>query len=308
MVAEKVKKLQGFKRAQLFQTIFVWSMIIIPIVHWLIFWLGVNLNSILMAFQLPTGEYSLFTLQQVIESLGNAGSKLTIAVKNTLTYFVVGLFMTAFNLVVSYCLFKKVRAWRFFEIAFYLPSIVGGVVMELAFVQFLSPVSAYTTAGPIVELLMAVGVPAKEVPVFLGQDWANKTLIFYTCWIGWGGNMLLFCGAFARIPLEVIESARLDGISGLKELIYILFPLIWPTFSTILVLQFTGLFGAGGPVLTMTGGNFDTQTIGYWIYDLVTESGSYNEVAAAGLVFTCIGTPIALFVRWLVDKVPAVEY
>ncbi len=305
---EKIKKSQGYKRAKILETVFIWSMIIIPIIHWLIFWLGVNLNSILMAFQLPTGEFSLFTLQEVFASLGNAGSKLAIAVKNTLTYFVIGLFMTIFNLFVSYCLFKKVKAWRFFEIAFYLPSIIGGVVMELAFVNLLSPASPYTTAGPVVELLMNLGIPTNKIPVFLGPKWANTTLMFYTIWIGWGGNMLLFCGAFARIPLEIIESARLDGISGLKELTHILFPLIWPTFSTILVLQFTGLFGAGGPVLTMTNGNHNTQTIGFWIYDLVTDGGSYNEVAAAGLVFTCIGTPIALLVRWLVDKVPTVEY
>ena len=37
-------------------------------------------------------------------------------------------------------------------------------------------------------------------------------------------------------------------------------------------------------------------------------AGSYNLVSAAGLCFTLVGVPIILFVRWLMEKVPAVEY
>ena len=49
--------------------VFVLAVLVIPIIHWLVFWFGVNINSILMAFQLPTGEWSIDTLKFVIREI-----------------------------------------------------------------------------------------------------------------------------------------------------------------------------------------------------------------------------------------------
>ena len=35
---------------------------------------------------------------------------------------------------------------------------------------------------------------------------------------------------------------------------------------------------------------------------------AYNQVAATGLLFTLIGVPIILLARWLIEKIPVVEY
>lgn len=122
--------------------------------------------------------------------------------------------------------------------------------------------------------------------------------------------MLLLSGALARIPVEVLESARLDGIGTGRELVSMIVPLVWPTMSTILILNMTGLFGASGPILLFTKGQWGTSTIGYWIFDKVAFVGisAYNEVAAAGLIFTAIGVPIIMFFKWLLERIPAVEY
>ena len=122
--------------------------------------------------------------------------------------------------------------------------------------------------------------------------------------------MLLLGGALARVPIEILESARLDGIKPWQELIYMILPLIWSTLSTLLILSMTSLFIADGPILLFTSGKFHTATIGYWIFDKVYYQGvgAYNSVAAAGLVFTLVGAPIILFVKHLIEKVPVVEY
>ena len=163
--------------------------------------------------------------------------------------------------------------------------------------------------GPLGVMLSNMGV--NPVPEFLANsDYATWTIMFYTIWVGWGGHMLLLGGALARIPLEVIESARLEGITPGRELIQIVLPMIWPTLSTLLILQMTGLFSAGGPVLLFTRGAYDTATLGYWIFAKVKFNGAsaYNQVSAAGLIFTAIGVPVILFVRWLIERVPSIEY
>ena len=122
--------------------------------------------------------------------------------------------------------------------------------------------------------------------------------------------MLLFGGAFARIPTELIEAAKLDGITPVKEFIYLILPLVWSTLSTLLILNMTGLFAASGPILLFTKGAYRTTTIGYWIFDKVKYVGvsAYNEVAAAGLVFSAIGVPVIMFFKWLLERIPTVEY
>ena len=38
-----------------------------------------------------------------------------------------------------------------------------------------------------------------------------------------------------RIPQEVIEAAKLDGVGVGRELFGIILPMIWPTISTLLI-------------------------------------------------------------------------
>lgn len=287
--------------------VFVVAILVIPIVHWLIFWFGVNINSILMAFQLPTGEWSLETLQTVVREIvgnqSNADINLNTAIKNTFIYFIKDLLMLPFHLIIAYFFYKKIPGYRVYQVIFYLPSIISGVAFSTMFSSFIA------SSGPLGVLLKNMGV--NPVPQLLANsDYATKTILFYTIWIGWGGNMLLLGGALARVPLEILESARLDGIKPWQELVYMILPLIWSTLSTLLILNMTSLFLADGPILLFTAGKYQTSTIGYWIFDKVYYQGigAYNSVAAAGLVFTVVGTPIILFVKHLIEKVPVVEY
>ena len=124
--------------------------------------------------------------------------------------------------------------------------------------------------------------------------------------------MLVLGGAFERIPAEVLEAAKLDGVGPVRELTQLIVPMIWPTISTLLILYATGLFNASGPIFLFgTKGSYETWTLSYWIFHKVLYGGSgqYNTVSAMGLIFTCIGVPIVMFVRWLFERViPAVEY
>lgn len=287
--------------------VFVVAILIIPIIHWLVFWLGVNINSILMAFQLPTGEWSIdtlkFVIREIVSNEANTDINLNTSIKNTLIYFTKDLLMLPFHLIIAYFFYKKIPGYRAFQVIFYLPSIISGVAFSTMFSSFIA------SSGPIGILLKSCGVD--PVPQLLANsDYATGTILFYTIWIGWGGNMLLLGGALARVPIEILESARLDGIKPWQELIYMILPLIWSTLSTLLILSMTSLFIADGPILLFTSGKFHTATIGYWIFDKVYYQGvgAYNSVAAAGLVFTLVGAPIILFVKHLIEKVPVVEY
>ena len=79
-------------------------------------------------------------------------------------------------------------------------------------------------------------------------------------------------------------------------------------------MNFKGIFSASGPVLLFTQGEYETTTISYWMFSQIYGGGgyggasSYGLVSAMGLCLTIVAVPLTVFVRKLVEKIPAVEY
>lgn len=297
------------KNIDLNRLAFIIFVLAIPLFMLVVSWGFVNIKSFLMAFQLPTGEWSMETFEMVFLEMKMFGGEasLLISIRNTLIFFLKDLCMYPLHILVAYFLYKKIKGYKVFQIILYLPGIISAVAVTMAFKEFISP------SGPLGQLLINAGVckNIEDVPELLtNNNYAVWTVMFYTIWLGWGGNMLLLGGAMARIPVDLLEAARLDGIESGKEIIYIICPLIWPTISSLLILGLTGLFNAGGPVLLLTGGAAQTSTISYWIYNWTVNAGpaGYNRVSAAGLIFTAIGVPLILVLRKLIERIPTVEF
>ncbi len=289
--------------------IFIAVLLLIPIVNWALFWLTVNISSIGLAFQdQRTGVFTWRNFKDFWDIISKQDGELYIALINTFKYFFIGLFITTpLSLIVAYFIYKKIAWHRFFLIVFYLPCIISGLVMVKVYTEFLLP------NGPLSQLFN-LSIPPEGM--FARSTSATPAIIVYTIWTGiGGGNMLLFIGAMSRVPIEVLESAKLEGCGPFREIVSIIAPLIWPTISTMIILSFTGIFGASGPILLFgTDGKFKTMTLSFWIFKQVYGigefggSGSYNLVSATGLCFTLVGVPIILLTHWLVEKVPSVEY
>lgn len=251
--------------------IFVYLMVSLAIVNFIVFYVAVNLNSILLAFQEFIG-YDENYVEQYVWSLGNfksmfkefalPNSTVGIAVRNTLKYFATNIFlMIPVSYFVSYLLFKQIRGYGVFRVVFFLPSIISAVVYVTVFKNIIS------TFGPLYMLLDKVF--GYQMPPLLGDSrTATPTIIIYTIWTGLGINMILYQGAMKRIPTEVLEACQIDGGNKFHELFYIITPMVWPTVSMTIILAFTGLFNSSGPILlfseagTVAGGN-DTTTIAF---------------------------------------------
>lgn len=293
------------------ETIFLFLMLALPVVQWLIYFFYLNIDSILLAFQdKRTGAFTFQNFQLVWEQLVDPRGDINIAIKNTMIYFSTDfLIILPLSLLMSYFFYKKILFYKGFRVIFYLPAIVSAMVMVESFASFVAP------NGPVATVLEWFGYTIPPQGLFADSDTATNTIVIYCIWTGFCSKVLLFGGAMARIPVELLESARLDGCGPFRELWQMIFPLIWATTSTQIVLLFTGLFNSSGPILLFTNGAYDTQTLNYWIFAQIYGSGkyggntgNYNIVSCTGLCFTLVGVPVILFIRWLMDRVPAVEY
>ena len=310
MKMKKDGSMQGRRRQQ---RIFIIVMLFIPVVHWLITWIFINSSAILMAFQNRQGEWALSNFSEVFNMLfdksGNA--TLRIAFENSvLTFFFAEFVGVPITLTVSYFIYKQIHGYKMFRVIFYLPHIISGIVVITAFKQLVSPL------GPFTSLCESIGINLPVEGLLHTEGWATPTIIFYTIWTGACGN-ILFYSAMSRIPPELIEVGRIEGLQLFKELIYVIMPLIWPTFSTTVILDLCGILNAGGPVLLFGVGDVVKKarayTLPYWFFSQVYSGGagglgSYGVMSCVGLCFTSISVPFTLLIRHLLNKVNSAEY
>lgn len=288
--------------------VFIWGMLFLPILWFLVFWVYVNIDSILMAFKVYEGagqySWSLQNFKDIFREFSLPDSVLPLALKNTLSFFPLNLLTILLSIFFSYLFYRKMPGYRFFRVVFYLPSIISGVIMVTVFKNVIGP------NGPLSMLLKnCFGFTTETIPYWTSDEkYAMGTILFYTFWTSFGLNVIMLGGAMARAPQQVIESARIDGVGMFRELFNIMVPLVWPTISTTLIFALAGIFTASGVTLLMTNGAFGTMNISLFIFQNVTIS-SYEFPSAVGLLFTIVGFPIVMIGRHFLNKIYSeVEY
>jgi len=314
MVTESLKKTkyddlpQSLKKGK---NIFIVYMIILPTLGFLVFYLAVNINSILMAFQRFDGyidgkaeyNWTFENFTHLATSLTTKENQLLLALKNTLLFFSNEIIlMLPATFFISYFLFKKITGYKIFRVLFYLPNILSAMIMVVSYKNIIA------VEGPISNIIWNQG--GNPLPSFLtNSDTAIWTILIYCIWAGFGANLILFQGGMFRIPTDVLEAAALDGVNAWQELTKIILPMMWNTFSTVLILKLSTLFTVSGPILLFTQGSYDTYTISYWIFAQVQGSANFSFASAVGLFFTLVNVPIVFGVRFIVNRIYAnIEY
>ena len=298
---EKAKRRGSeFSKIRFKRSLFIIGMMSIAVINFLVFWLYVNFNSILMGFQMQTSKGLIWTLdnfERFFREFKISDFQLDLEIKNSMLLYVTGTFISLpLSLLFAYYLFKKVAWAGVFRVIFFLPSIISAAVLVTLFKYLVLP------SGPLNELLSLISGKNVGIEWVVDEKYSMFTILFYTVWTGFGGNIVMLTGAIHRIPEDVIEYGKLEGISMTRELFTIVIPLMWPTLSTLIICGTAGLFTASGPVLLFTEGQHGTMTLGYFIFDKV-RVGQYYYPAAIGLIFTVIGVPITLLVKYLCDHV-----
>ncbi len=291
-------------RAKKQEYLFVASLLVVPIIFFLVFWVYVNIDSFVLAFQRDKGGQTYFTLEN-FEAVfneflkgGEGEYELLTSLKNTLLFFIVNLVVVLpLSLLMSYFVYKKIAGYKIFRTVTYLPNIIASSALVTLFVY------TFKTGGPYHALL---GVPRLEYKSPLEQENAIFMLLLYNVLFGFGGNMVIFGGAMNSISGDVLEAGEIDGCNWFQELIYLIIPMMWPTISTLLILSFSSILSATGPILAMTKGKNDTSTLSFKLYSLATGaegmSQDTNLAAAIGMVMTIVVFPIILLIRKVIFK------
>ncbi|MDD7165225.1 MAG: sugar ABC transporter permease [Clostridia bacterium] len=299
--------------------LFAGSLLLIPIIHFCVFNLYVNLNAVLLSFKTYKADIDSYVwnfgdffinYKDMFKAFTVEGSGLLLSCRNSLVFTILNnFFLLPLSVILTYFLHKKMPCTLFFRVIFQLPSIISVVVLVMVF-RFMFD----STIGFVNPFLKWIGLE-KIIPKegWLGTEkTAWILMITYCVWVGFGGNVLLLSGAMARVPSELIEAAKIDGIGFWSELWHIEVPLIGGTISTMLLLSVQVFFSYFLPVQLLTNGGPDgaTQTLAMYSIRFIKGGGTdLTQSATLGMIITLIGTPLIIGFKKLFDKVfPAYEF
>lgn len=308
---KKIKLFKGYSKFEKKDFLFVYLLILIPVVQFAVFWLYVNISSIGLAFQTQNGGFTFQNFSDVFSALvglDRFGFNLAKMIgRSTLLWTVVNVIAFPLSIITCYMLFKYTKGHYFFRLCFLIPSLVG-VVVWTTLVRYM-----VSYDGPIMELLQRLNVKLPEAAIrngLLGSaETSYSTIIVVSFMMSIVGNNIVLTGAYARVPIELFESAEIDGANLWREIFNIAVPCVWPTIATLLTFSFCSVFtydngvymysqGTGEPGMANVG--FYFQYMAYWISS--TPGASYNYPAAVGVFITVISVPIALIARRLLEK------
>lgn len=287
------------------KNIFLFFFLLFPVVQFLVFYVGVNFNSILLSIQAwklddstGQGAYVITGLQnfgKVFEDIFNNGS-LSTAIKNSTIQFLFTIVLgIPLHVTVAYVVFKEVPFSGFFKIMLFMPNMISSILFVTSFKYIMNP-------G--IWSLVGINYIDSTAP---STFW---TVMLFGQWMGFAGGLIIYLSAMSSISTDVLEYGKLEPLSSIKELWYVVIPSIFPTITTFLVTSIAGFFTNYGYFHTFFGGTAKSEipvydTLGYHFFILVLGDGSLAEApyaAAAGIVFTIIAAPLTICVKWLLEK------
>ena len=305
------KKKQGaFSKKRRKQLVFYCCLLFIPVLQFCIFYLGVNINSILLVFKeydVETG-YRFVGFQNfisVFKELTSTSAPMHEVLVNSLrNSFILG-FLTIFvgvvlAIVFSYYIFKKNFGSGLFKIFLFLPQMISSVVLVIIFKKFID-----SAVPAIFETFLGIKIPL----LLSNKETIVPTLMIYSIFMSFGTQVMMYSGAMSAISASIVEAAELDGCTPFKEFIFVVVPMIYPTITTFVVinvatifLQQMNLFSFYGPDATL--GDPNRTIFGYYLF-METYSGSlvkFPRVATLGLYMTMVSIPATYLVKWLMEK------
>ena len=180
----------------------------------------------------------------------------------------------------AYFLVKPLKARGLMRAGFYLPNVIGGLVLGYIW-QFIFlkvfPAIGQATGIHLFNLLW-LGTPATA---FWG-------LCIVQAWSTIGYFMLLYIAGFTALPNECLESARVDGAGPVQTLVSITIPLMRPTFTRCLFLSIVNSFKIYTVNMALTEGGpwGSSEGIAMNIYKTAFAENRMGYGSAKSLVFT----------------------
>lgn len=189
----------------------------------------------------------------------------------------------------------RTRFERFAKTLIFLPMAISMVGASIIWrLVYDARPAGQPQTGLMNQMLVLVGIepfdPRLETPPI-----NTLYLIVVMIWIQTGFAMTVLSAAIKAIPDDIIEAAKLDGLSGTGMFRYITVPSIRPALVVVLTTIAMGTLKVFDIVRTMTGGQFETSVVANEFYVQAFRQNNQGLGAALAVLLFVIVIPIIVY-------------
>ena len=202
--------------------------------------------------------------------------------------------VNVFAFALSLILTKGIRGTNFFRSIFFMPNLIGGIVL-----------------GYIWNLLIN-GVLLR----YFGEDITFKTqygfwgLVILTNWQLIGYMVVIYIAGLQNIPSDVLEAAQIDGSSSLRTLFKIKIPMVMPSITICTFLTLSNSFKMFDQNLALTAGAPEktTEMLALNIYQtFYNRNANWHGVAQAKAVVFFLIVALIAFLQLKITNSKEIE-
>ena len=304
---EKNRKPKAYNK-KLGQNVFLFFFLLFPIAQFLVFYVGVAANTLKLAFQVwdadtQTYFFSFSTFERAFNEFFVTG-EMSLLIKNSAIQFAAGLFIgMPIQIMVAYVVFKQVPLSNVFKVMLFMPNIISSLVFVMC-----------------AKVLVQKGLPVlmHDEGLRLLNPYNSSsfyTVLIFGMWMNFAGGLIIYLSAMCSISKDIMEYGQLENMSSFKEFRYVVFPSIFPTIVTYIIVAIAAFFTNYGHFYSFYGGEGSGMqvymTLGLYFFKKVAGGlntpmsalrSEYPIVSASGILFTAIVAPITFLTKHLLEK------
>ncbi len=189
---------------------------------------------------------------------------------------------------IALALTKGIKGTNLFRTAFFLPNLIGGIVLSYIW------------------LMIFNSFLARYSKTIVSTQWfAFWGLVIVVSWQQIGYMMIIYIAGIQNIPGELIEAAKIDGANSHQLLRFVIIPMLMPTITVCTFLTLTNGFKLFDQNLALTGGNPAKQSelLALNIYDTMYGTTGWQGVGQAkAVIFFILVAVISLIQNKLTTR------
>lgn len=214
--------------------------------------------------------------------------KILLAIKNNVMYAVVSLiFQTGLGLVIAHLFitFANTKYAAITRVIIFVPAVISLTAIGMLWVIAYNPSLGFVNA-----FLDTIGLGR------LAHDWlgdaktAMMSIIMVSQWQYIGEMVMLYTVGLQAVPLDIYESAKIDGASNFQTFIHVTIPMIKSTILMNTTITIIGAFMVFDEVYVMTSGGPGgaTETLATLMYETGFRKDNMGYASAIGVLLFII--------------------
>lgn len=241
------------------------------------------------------GTYDWVGIRNYIDLFGDA--RVGHSYLFTFKYAIVGtILVNVLSLILAMGLNGKIRFKSFLRGAYFLPNILGGLIVGYIF-SFI-----FTYIIPAVG--DAFGIACIQNSILADERFAWIGVLIVGVWQAVAMNTIIYISGLQTIPGDIYEAGMIDGASAWQSFRKLTLPMLLPFISINLVLSTKNLLMVFDQIMSLTKGGpaQSTESISYLIYNNGMGGGQFGFQSANAVLFFVVIVTISILQMKMTSK------